>query len=66
MNNIFKIRCHHLILRFLQQANSVVHLMCDRKVQLNYEGKEFRKDIKVLSVENRQLTAYNCICAFKS
>jgi hypothetical protein len=61
---MFKIRCHHLIPRLLQQANLVVHLMCGRKVQLNYEGKEFRAGIKVLSLENRQMAAY--MCAFKT
>jgi len=58
MKDVFKIRCRHLILRLLQQANPFVHLMCDRKVQLSYEGKAVRIGIRVLLLERRQVTAY--------
>ena len=63
MKDIFKIH-YHLFPRLLQQANPVVHLMCDLKVPFNYEGKAVRICIRVLLLEKRQVTAY--IFAFKS
>ena len=58
MKDIFKIRCHRLIVRLLRQANPFLHLMCNRKIQLSYEDKAVSIGIRVLLLVKRQVTVY--------
>ena len=63
MEDIFKTRCQHLILRLCQQATPFVNLMCNREVRLSYECKDVFIGFKILSLEKRLVTSY--IFAFK-